>query len=329
MFVFNRDSSMRTEDKDVQLIIPDAFDIDYVEMFTSTRGYAGIQKVNQFVCSNYGYIFYDSDAHKLYRFDENNLDEITPGFKNLFKHDIIDINFAIDERNERMICLGKAKIDNETKHFAISYSFNGKYWLSTHSYWYDDCFNTKNNSYFINNQIIESSVDKFNLDKFGDYTNIIDDNINIFKTELTIEGKPCSFVDVVFNNDNVDKVLNYISYSVNKATDDNYSGLRLLIYTNCCYSDYIDISIPKKTMKDYKHPYYKYGSWIFNWFRNKIANIDTKNPIIRGNGKLHPDTKFITTKRLNDALVVGKCFVIRFIFYSNDKRISVNNIECH
>ena len=60
-----------------------------------------------------------------------------------------------------------------------------------------------------------------------------------------------------------------------------------------------------------------------------IANIDTKNPIIRGNGKLHPDTKFITTKRLNDALVVGKYFVIRFIFYSNDKRISVNNIECH
>lgn len=48
---------MRTEDKDVQLIIPDAFDINYVEMFTSTRGYAGIQKVNQFVCSNYGYIF--------------------------------------------------------------------------------------------------------------------------------------------------------------------------------------------------------------------------------------------------------------------------------
>lgn len=329
MFVFNRDSSMRTEDKDVQLIIPDAFDIDYVEMFTSTRGYAGIQKVNQFVCSNYGYIFYDSDAHKLYRFDENNLDEITPGFKNLFKHDIVDINFAIDERNERMICLGKAKIDNKTKHFAISYSFNGKYWLSTHSYWYDDCFNTKNNSYFINNQIIESSVDKFNLDKFGDYTNIIDDNTNIFKTELTIEGKPCSFVDVVFNNDNIDKVLNYISYSVNKATDDNYSGLRLLIYTNCCYSDYIDISVPKKTMKDYKHPYYKYGSWIFNWFRNKIANIGTKNPIIRGNGKLHPDTKFITTKRLNDALVVGKYFVIRFIFYSNDKRISVNNIECH
>ena len=54
---------MRTEDKDVQLVIPDAFDIDYVEMFTSTRGYAGIQKVNQFVCSNYGYIFY---LHNIY-----------------------------------------------------------------------------------------------------------------------------------------------------------------------------------------------------------------------------------------------------------------------
>lgn len=329
MFIFNRDSSMRTEDKDVQLVIPDAFDIDYVEMFTSTRGYAGIQKVNQFVCSNYGYIFYDSDAHKLYRFDENNLDEITPGTKNLFKHEVVDINFAIDERNERIICIGTVNIDNIPKRFAISYSFNSKYWISTHSYWYSDCFNTKNNAYFINNELAKASVDSFNLNKFGSYTNIINDSLNVFKTELTEDNKPCSYIDVVFNNNNVDKVLNYISYIVNKATDDNYSGLRLLIYTNCCYTDYVDISIPKRTMKDYKHPYYRFGQWIFNWFRNKVANIDTKNPIIRGNGKLHPDTKLLTKTNLNDALVVGKYFVVRFVFYSDDKRISVDDIQCY
>lgn len=329
MFIFNRDSSMRTEDKDVQLVIPDAFDIDYVEMFTSTRGYAGIQKVNQFVCSNYGYIFYDNDAHKLYRFDENNLDEITPGMKNLFRYDVEDINFAIDERNERIICIGTVNANGINKRFSISYSFNSKFWISTHSYWYNDCFNTKNNCYFINNKEEVSSIDNFNINAYGNYTNIITDEDNIFKTELTNDKKPCSFIDVVFNNNNVDKVLDYISYAVNKINDDTYSGLKLLIYTNCCYTDYIDISVPKKTMNDYKHPYYRYGLWVFNWFRNKVENIDTKNPIIRENGKLHPDIKFLTTKSLNDALVVGKYFVVRFVFYDKNKRISVNNIQCY
>lgn len=329
MFIFNRDSSMETRDKDVQLVIPDAFDIDYVEMFTSTKGYAGIQKVNQFVCSNYGYIFYDSDAHKIYRFNEKTLDDITPGFINMFKHNIVDLNLVIDEANERMICLGSIIINDELKHFTISYSFNNNYWISTHTYWYSNCFNTKNNVYFINNKDTSVSIDKFNTNKFNNYTNIINNDINLFNGEFTDKEIPCSYIDVVFNNNNIDKVLNYISYIVNKATDDNYSGFKMLIYTNCCYTDYIDISVPKRSMKDYKHPYYRYGQWVFNWFRNKVANIDTKNPIIRGNGKLHPDTKFLTTKSLNDALVVGKYFVVRFIFYSDDKRISVNDIQCY
>lgn len=329
MFIFNRDASMRTENKDVQLTIPDAFDIDYSEIFTSTKGYAGIQRFNQFVCTNYGYIFYDSDAHKIYRFNENNLDEITPGFKNLFKHNVADINFAIDESNERLICLGKIDNAGDAKHFTISYSFNIKNWISTHTYWYEDCFNTKNNVYFINNDVNGiSSVDTF-MEDFNDYTKIILDNANMFKTEVDVNGKPYSYIDVVFNNEGIDKVLNYITYITNKASDDNYSGDKLLIYTNCCYSDYINISKPKRSMKDYKSPYYRYGIWVFNWFRNKVANINTKNPIIRRDGKFYENTKIDIRRGLDNALIVGKYFVVRLIFRDDKERINVDDIQCY
>lgn len=329
MFIFNRDASMKTDNKDVQLVIPDAFDIDYSEVFTSTKGYAGIQRFNQFVCTNYGYIFYDSDAHKIYRFDNKNLDEITPGFKHLFTNEVTDINFAIDESNERLLCLGTIIEKGINKHFAISYSFNIKDWVSTHTYWYKDCFNTKNNTYFINDGGTIDSVDTFIKSTFNNYTSVLVDELNMFKTELDGENKPYSFVDIVFNNNNIDKVLNYITYSINKNTDDNYSGDKLLIYTNCCYSDYINISIPKRSMKDYKNPYYRYGFWVMNWFRNKVANINTKNPIIRRNGKFYENTKINVRRGLDNALIVGKYFVVRIIFRDDAERINLDDIQTY
>lgn len=37
MFIFNRDNTLYTKDKDVQMLMPDAFDIDYQEVFTSEK----------------------------------------------------------------------------------------------------------------------------------------------------------------------------------------------------------------------------------------------------------------------------------------------------
>lgn len=332
MFVFNRDSSMKTEDKNVQLVIPDAFDIDYVEMFTSTKGYAGIQKHNQYICSNYGYIFYDSDAHKLYRYDENSLIEITTGFKHLFDKGIDDINFVIDEANERFIALGYITENDKKVKFTISYSFNSKYWISTHSYWYNKSFNTKNNVYFIDDN--HNQINSFNKSKYNSYTDVILDENNIYKEEhLKIENSEdilsYSFVDVLFNKNNIDKVLNYITYIVNEDSVSEYSGDKLLIYTNCCYSDYIDISKPRKKITDHKNPYYRYGIWTMNWFRNKIRDIKTNVPIYRHNGKTNNDIIFEIRKGLDNSLIVGKYFVIRLIFKNKDKVININDIQCY
>lgn len=324
LFIFNRDNTMRTEDKDVQLTIPDAFEIDYSEVFTSDKGYAGIQKFNQWCISNYGYIFFDNDSKKLYQFDNNSLNDLTLGMINLFNN-VENIKFAIDSDDYRLICIGTINNNTDDNKFTISYSFLAKNWISTHSYWYDDLFNTKEKIFFILNSDI-SSIHTFS-DKFNKYSNLITDETNVFKTEL-IEDNPSSFIDVIFNNNGIDKVLNYISYRINKATDDTYSGNKMLIYTNVCYSDYMDISKPRKSVKDYKNPVFRFGIWVYNWFRNKILKIDTINPIIRGNGKFAL-TEDELGKGVDNALIVGKYFAIRIIFRDEDKRISVDDIQCY
>lgn len=43
LFMFNGDATLKTEDKDIQLAQPDAFDTNYVEVFTSDHGYGGLQ----------------------------------------------------------------------------------------------------------------------------------------------------------------------------------------------------------------------------------------------------------------------------------------------
>lgn len=322
MFLFNRDSSMKTDNKDVQLIIPDAFDIDYVEVFTSDKGYAGIQKHDQFVCSNYGYIFYDRDSHTLYRYNENNLKDISAGFKHLFNKDIIDINFAIDERNFRLLVSGKIN-NNTNDKFTLSYSFVNNNWISTHSYWYDKLFNTKNNVYFVNN----NSIDKFDLNSFNNYINIIPDNNSYFKIEHDNDNNQYSYIDVAFNVNTPDRVLNYISYVINKSRNNNYSGNKLMIYTNCCYSDYVDISTKRRNVADYKKPYYRFGTWFMNWFKNTIKNIDTISPIQRHTGKLNDILQ--QNDKADNKLMVGKYFVVRFIFRDNNEKINVDDIQCY
>lgn len=325
LFIFNRDNTMRTNDKDVQLLIPDAFEIDYSEVFTSDKGYAGLQEFNQWCISNYGYIFFDKDSKKIYRFDNTNLTDITPGMMNLFKF-VDDVKFAIDNTNERLLCIGSINKENDSNKFTISYSFLAKDWISSHTYWYEDLFNTKDKTFFILNDY-NGTIHTF-TDKFNEYSNIIDNNSNIFKTEFIAENNIASFVDVVFNNLGIDKVLDYISYRINKSTDDNYSGDKLLIYTNNCYSDYIDISKSRKNVADYKNPVFRYGIWVFNWFKNKVLNINSINPIIRGTGKFALTNDDLGTK-VDNKLIVGKWFVIRLIFADKDKRININDIQTY
>lgn len=328
LFVFNRDNQLKTEDKDVQMLIPDTFEIDYTEVFPTDKGYAGLQDFNQWCVSNYGYVFLDKDSKKVYQWDNDNLNELTVGMKNLFNR-IDNCRFAVETNNDRLICIGQVLPpvedgSNVDGHFAISYSFIAKSWVSTHTYWYEKLFNTKNKTYFI----LDNKIHTFDYDSYNNYSNVIDDSKNEFKSEI-YDNVPNSFIDVVFNNNGVDKVLDYISYRINKATDDTYSGNKLLIYSNICYSNYCDISKSRKSIKDYKNPVFRFGIWVYNWFRNYVLKIGTTEPIIRGNGKFGLTLEDLGKQVNNNALIVGKYFVVRLIFADQQKRISVNDVQCY
>ena len=73
MFIFNRDSTLATRDKDVQMYMPDAFDTEYQEVFTSEKGYGGLQDFTSFTCNEVGYIFFDRSKRKIYRLMISNL----------------------------------------------------------------------------------------------------------------------------------------------------------------------------------------------------------------------------------------------------------------
>ena len=326
LFVFDRSNQLdASNDSVVQTLMPDPFDIDYTEVFTADKGYAGLQSFHQWSLSNFGYAFFDSDAKRLYNFDENNLNDLTNGFKNLFIH-TTDLRMATEEDNMRLIICGT--VDLNPAKYTISYHFGHKEWLSTHTYWFEDLFNTKSAIYFINNDRNVAGIDGFKDGSYLNYNNALTDETNYYKSEY-IDGKPASYVDMLFNNNGIDKVLDYISYRINKATDDQYSGDKLLIYTNCCYSDYKDVSTPRRRVDDWKSPVYRFGIWVVNWFRNWIKPIPTVHPIIRGNGKFDNNAGELGKQVNNNALMVGKFWVVRLIFRDDSKRISVDDIQTY
>ncbi len=62
---------------------------------------------------------------------------------------------------------------------------------------------------------------------------------------------------------------------------------------------------------------------------NKVLNINTNNPINRGNGKFNLDVPLDNRRGLDNKLVTGKYFVVRFIFRDENNKINVNDIQCY
>lgn len=57
MFMFDISAALKTRDENVQLYQPDAFEVDYKEVFTSDKGYGGLQDDLAYIVGEFGYIF--------------------------------------------------------------------------------------------------------------------------------------------------------------------------------------------------------------------------------------------------------------------------------
>lgn len=320
LFLFDITDSLQALDKNVQLLQPDSFEVAYKEVFTADKGYGGLQDHESWICDEFGYIFFDKSAKKIYRFDGSQLKDMTDGIESLIK--TIDTNhiwFGNDRPHNRIMVNFRGVSDN----VILSYNIISNNWISTHSYIANYKFIGLKDKLYIPN-VVGNNVT---------VTHYIDTEFNKFTLpvgEIDNDGTYKSFIDVVFTapNYNKIKVLDFITYILNKEPADNFELLQLEIYTNCCYSGKIDISQERKKVTDYKKPYYDFERWNFNWFRNVIDKIENPDMVDRVSGRIHNYPQKIQ-RGYDNALMSGKYAVIRFSFKLMSKQVNIKDIHAY
>lgn len=317
LFAFDTNNTLETNDKSIQLNQPDAFEVNYKEVFTSSLGYGGLQDDKSFVIDQFGYIFYNNDFHRFYNFDNGQLATIDDDIIQwLDKYKPYNVRFANDKFNNRILIKMNYKVNNNEKDVVISYNYNTKNFISLHEYYFDEAFNTKSNLYMKCNNTYHNncSLHQFvqNGSSYGSFDNI--------KTKVRTATICSSKIGIIINEQyNNVKFLEHISYKLNKFAnpteiDYTYSPVEgmitpfsadlLKIYNNEVNTGELDILVDKEDTKNvfcnYTKPYWELGMWNYNYFRNNIANYNTYGDAF------------------NMSRIFGNYFVIEFTFSNTD-----------
>lgn len=296
IFLFNNDNVLKTEDKNVQLEMPDIFTMDYKELITSDLGYCGLQDDKAFIVDKFGYIFYDNDAHRIYKFDNGQINTIDDDIQLfLLKYKPSKIRFANDKESDRLLLnisllnikdgqgsipiKRNPEIINLSK-ITLSYNYKTNSFISFHDYDFSEATNTKNVLYLIDS--FKNHIYNINYK----LTNNVE--YNIFENGSgNIEN---SQLDFIINDSYINvKLLEYILYklykiNLNKDGDISYpvgelrkpySGEQIRVYNDEVDTGWLDIKIDveeaKNTFGNYEKPHWNLGNWNFSYLRNKLS----------------------------------------------------------
>lgn len=328
MFIFNRDNTLYTKDKDVQMLMPDAFDIDYQEVFTSEKGYGGLQDFEAYVCNEAGYIFLDRSKKRLYRFDEKNLNDLGDGVQSILDEYLTSntqILMGMDKENNRLICSFMGDVSD----FTLSYNFVTNTWISVHTYLCRGFYNTKTNLY-ISSFNKKNIIGQLGFVKPSSYLKYKDFEIPVDKNPFYVgDNNNTMVVDILFNLEyDTIKVLNYISYDLYKANDINFAGNKILLFSNTSISRLEDITVNERNTFDTAKPYYEHGKWNYNYFRSVLNEVVTSYPIDRLTGKLTVDVDK-NYEPFKSNLINGKYLGVRFVINDGTAKIEIKKIECY
>lgn len=330
LFAFDINNELKTNEQTVQMLMPDVFEVDYKEVFTTKFGICGFQDFISYINGDFGYIFYDSNAHKFYKFDAGSVDEINNNITKFIESYNADrIYIGYDSANARLLFNFMKKISNDDwKSCIISYSLYNNDWLSTHSYTSNYKFvSLKDNFYIIDYNNNYYRIKQFSNTVYNEYE---DNALNEFINNEIINDKLCSYIDVYFNPTNINniKILNFITYVLNKEKDDYFDVLGCYIYTNCCYSDYCNLIEERNNVAEYKKPVYEFGRWNYNWFYNKLKSYKEQEIFGRITGKYNTELEFNKTA-VDAKLIVGKYAIVRFVFRNTNKKILIKDIQAY
>lgn len=330
LFAFDINNELKTNEQTVQMLMPDVFEVDYKEVFTTKFGICGFQDFISYINGDFGYIFYDSNAHKFYKFDAGSVDEINNNITKFIESYNADrIYIGYDSANARLLFNFMKKISNDDwKSCIISYSLYNNDWLSTHSYTSNYKFvSLKDNFYIIDYNNNYYRIKQFSNTVYNEYE---DNALNEFINNEIINDKLCSYIDVYFNPTNINniKILNFITYVLNKEKDDHFDVLGCYIYTNCCYSDYCNLIEERNNVAEYKKPVYEFGRWNYNWFYNKLKSYKEQEIFGRITGKYNTELEFNKTA-VDAKLMVGKYAIVRFVFRNTNKKVLIKDIQAY
>ena len=306
LFLFDSTNTLQTNNQDkLQLANTDIWEIAYKEVLTSDLGYAGIQQEYAGISGNFGYIFFDSDRRRFYRYDNNNISLIDSDIHNFIRklHGYVAL-FADDKQNNRLII---KLTDNKKNRFVLSYNYNINKFVSSHSYDFLKGYSTKENIYIIGNNAKE-------FDYFGDKYSL-ESSVGImintgYVTMKTIDAIQYKVEKVKDNPVGLD----YSTLPV-EGIDDKYSGDLLRVYSTHCDTGLLDITFGNtedttvNQFGDYLKPHWRLGNWHFNCLRNKLTDY------IAGN---------ITA--FDSSRVFGNWFVVQFVFRTSD-RVELESID--
>lgn len=304
LFQFNSTDTIESKENGIQLSNADIWDINYKEVVTSQLGFGGIQEEYSGIVGNFGYIFYDRESQRIYKYDNNSIKYIDEDINN-FIIKLKDYKCYIYNDVDKNRLIFKFFKDSSPT-IVISYNYLINTFISRHNYNFYRGFNTKEYSYVINDD--KSNIQQYNDNKYNtcDIHIMMNDNYQFIKYLEFIIYRLCEIEKKEINNCSPVEGMNYY-----------YGGDELRVYSDMTDTGIININTNNNKdnvniLADYQKPYWKLGNWHFQTLRDKLMSYIAKN---------NSDD--------NMTRIYGNWFVIEFKFNNidNTKQIEIENID--
>lgn len=336
------DAKLTADNTTISVTNHKLFDVTPSELFTSDLGFGGLKYRECQILSQYGYIWYDSDHHKIFRYDNSKLEDLTAAVEEFIStYEPTHCYFNIDSRTNRIfMCFMK---DGYSGGFTFAYSTLTNKFISFMDFGFDKNLHTTNKVFFSRTGI--ASIYKYDNTNFGLYgmLGMLDENLQpateseaVFDILINIGPEIPKTLESIrwihnyldannIDNNNYAELLP--AYPMNKHTNRKYpedkiydlANVYLRIFNNnvdtqelSLFNDKLNrTSIKKQNGVDYddsyKYPHYEKGVWQFNYFRDVINKID--DMYYSADGRDKSDIK---------PLIYGTYFVIRFKFKNSN-----------
>ena len=358
LLIASADAKLTADNTTISVTNHKLFDVAPSELFTSDLGFGGLKYRECQILSQYGYIWYDSDHHKIFRYDNNKLEDLTAAVEEFIStYEPTHCYFNIDNRTNRIfMCFMKAGYSGG---FTFAYSTLTNKFISFMDFGFDKNLHTTNKVFFSRTGI--ASIYKYDNTNFGLYGMLgpldrnlqpVTENEAVFDILINVGPEIPKTLESIrwihnyLNADNIDNN-NYAellpAYPMSKHTDRKYpedkiydlANVYLRIFNNNVDTEELSLfndKLNRASIKrqggsnyddSYKYPHYEKGVWQFNYFRDVINKIN--DMYYSADGRDKSDIK---------SLIYGTYFVIRFIFKNSsnggatyNKRLKFDSIS--